>query len=250
MNSVFNRPGIYSCAVDCFLDLHKFGYDNSSWPLYVSNIHSQPGRLNCKDCRCLSHEPFNTSVVNSKFLFIEFSPEIRESVIMYDKIKVGNSFYTLKALVRCSGAHFTCSVQITGKWLYFDDLRPTVREFASKDSLKQCIPGGWFFAVFELINESGCVDEIAASVEESKNMLENRRIFAKNDGARNQSVADDSDESKKESKIQHTISTKDCEEISANNYGRKRSKPAPQQKNGNKSKKKTKFERKKSKFSF
>ena len=74
-------------------ELSKLGYDTISWPLYVSEIHTQPGRLKCKDCGCLAKEPLITSVVNSKFLFIEFSPEIRESILVYDKIKVGNTFY-------------------------------------------------------------------------------------------------------------------------------------------------------------
>ena len=134
-------------------ELSKLGYDTSSWPLYVSEVHTQPGRLNCKDCGCLAKEPMVSSVVNSKFLFIEFSPEIRESVFLYDKIIVGNSFYTLKASVRCSQAHFTCAIQNSGKWLYFDDFKRLVREFKSLDFVQMQFPGGWFFAVFELINE-------------------------------------------------------------------------------------------------
>lgn len=88
------------------------------------------------------------SVVNSKFLFIKFSPEIRESVIMYDKIEVGNSFYSLRALVRCYQAHFTCAIYNKGKWLYVDDLKQTVSEFASLELMQKRYPFGWFFAIF------------------------------------------------------------------------------------------------------
>jgi len=31
--------------------LKKFGFDVCSWPLYVANVHTQPGRLICKDCK-------------------------------------------------------------------------------------------------------------------------------------------------------------------------------------------------------
>lgn len=80
---------------------------------------------------------------------------------MYDKIKVGNSFYTPKALARRFGAHFTCGIRSRGtNWLYFDDLGETVREFASMDLLKQCFQGRWFFAIFELTNENACIKEV------------------------------------------------------------------------------------------
>ena len=33
--------------------LEKFRYDKISWPLYVSSIHTQPGKLRCGNCRSL-----------------------------------------------------------------------------------------------------------------------------------------------------------------------------------------------------
>ena len=77
MNSVFVNPGIYSCAVDAFLEifdslcssclnfvaaalnssihltvvtaygLNQLGLDNNIWPLFVTEMHTNPGRLNC-----------------------------------------------------------------------------------------------------------------------------------------------------------------------------------------------------------
>ena len=44
--------------------LKKLGYNQISWPLYVSNIHFQPGKLRCGDCRSLTNEPLTISVVN------------------------------------------------------------------------------------------------------------------------------------------------------------------------------------------
>ena len=85
-----------------------------------------------------------TSVVNSKFLFIEFAPEALAGLIMYDKIEVGNCWYHLKSLVRCYQSHFTCGIVNDQKWLYFDDLLQTVREFPSLEAMQRHIPGGWF----------------------------------------------------------------------------------------------------------
>ena len=70
--------------------LKKLGYNQISWPLYVSNIHFQPGKLRCGDCRSVTNEPLTISVVNSKFLFIEFSPEAMTGLIMYERLNVGN----------------------------------------------------------------------------------------------------------------------------------------------------------------
>ena len=58
----------------------------------------------------LTKEPMATSVVNFRLLFIEFSPETITGLVMYDKIEVGKSWYTLKGLVRCQQSHFTCAI--------------------------------------------------------------------------------------------------------------------------------------------
>ena len=144
--------------------LEKFRYDKISWPLYVSSIHTEPGKLRCGNCRSLTDEPLATSVVNSKFLFIEFAPEALAGLIMYDKIEVGNCWYNLKSLVRCYQSHFTCGIVSDQKWLYFDDLLQTVREFPSLEAMQRDIPGGWFFAVFELNGHSSSTNRIEMPV--------------------------------------------------------------------------------------
>ena len=47
------------------------------------------------------------------------------------------------------------------KWLYFDDLLQTVREFPSLEAMQRHILGGWFFAVFEC---SSCTNRIEMPV--------------------------------------------------------------------------------------
>jgi len=112
----------------------------------------------------LTDEPLQTSVVNSKFLFIEFAPEALAGLIMYDKIEVGNCWYNLKSLVRFYQSHFTCGIVSDQKWLYFDDLLQTVREFPSLEAMQRHIPGGWFFAVFELNGHSSSTNRIEMPV--------------------------------------------------------------------------------------
>ena len=111
-----------------------------------------------------------TSVVNSKFLFIEFAPEALAGLIMYDKIEVGNCWYHLKSLVRCYQSHFTCGIVNDQKWLYFDDLLQTVREFPSLEAMQRHIPGGWFFAVFELNGHSSSTNKIEMPVSQDYEM--------------------------------------------------------------------------------
>ena len=144
--------------------LETFRYDNISWPLYVLSIHTQPGKLRCGNCRSLTDKPLATPVVNSTFHSIEFAHEALAGLIMYEKIEVGNCWCNLKSLVRCYQSHFTCGIVNDQKWLYFDDLLQTVREFPSLEAMQRHIPGGWFFAVFELNGHSSCTNRIEMPV--------------------------------------------------------------------------------------
>ena len=104
--------------------LTNAGYDVSSWPLYVSNIYNKPEKLKCNACGNLSSvtdKPVTQSFHNSKFVLIEFSPEIMRyiSTCIYANIQVRNTPYSLKGLVRSFQSHFTCHIE--NKWVYFDD---------------------------------------------------------------------------------------------------------------------------------
>ena len=59
----------------------------NSWSQFVSAIRSQPGKLKCPDCKTPMCEPVLTSVAHSKFVFIQFSPELM-NVIKYENISV------------------------------------------------------------------------------------------------------------------------------------------------------------------
>ena len=50
--------------------LNQLGFDNSMWPLFVTEMHTNPGRLNCANCDTQTTEPVLRNVLNSRFLFI------------------------------------------------------------------------------------------------------------------------------------------------------------------------------------
>ena len=52
--------------------LNQLGFDNNMWPLFVTEMHTNPGRLNCANCDTQNTEPVLRNVLNSRFLFIEF----------------------------------------------------------------------------------------------------------------------------------------------------------------------------------
>ena len=118
-------------------------------------MHLQPGNLKCSDCGSPTSDPSVKSTINSKFLFIEFSSEMMERLIMYDRIKVGGCWYSLKGMARSCNNHFTCAIHNqANRWQYSDDLCKTVLEFPDISSLNRHFPNGWFFTVFEFSNES------------------------------------------------------------------------------------------------
>ena len=74
--------------------LQKCGLNYNSWPQFVSAIQTQPGKLNCPDCETQAMcEPVLTSVAHSKFVFIEFSPELMNVIKLYEHINVGQTDY-------------------------------------------------------------------------------------------------------------------------------------------------------------
>ena len=130
--------------------LQKSGLDDISWPLYVSSIQTQPGKLSCPNCEKPTCEPVMTSVAHSQFLFIEFSPELMNGIHLYEIINVGKTEYQLKGMVRSYNRHFTCAVLIEGKWNYIDDLCSGVKQCSNLISMKQQFSKGWFFTIYEI----------------------------------------------------------------------------------------------------
>ena len=61
--------------------LNQLGFDNNMWPLFVTEMHTNPGRLNCANCDTQTTEPVLRNVLNSRFLFIEFPPTLMKDII-------------------------------------------------------------------------------------------------------------------------------------------------------------------------
>ena len=49
--------------------LNQLGLDNNMWPIFVTQMHTNPGRLNYTNCDTQTSEPVLRNVLNSCFLF-------------------------------------------------------------------------------------------------------------------------------------------------------------------------------------
>ena len=56
--------------------LQKCELNYNSWPQFVSAIQTQLGNLNCLGCETFTGEAVLTCIADSKFVLIEFSPEL------------------------------------------------------------------------------------------------------------------------------------------------------------------------------
>ena len=98
--------------------LQKCELNYNSWPQFVSAIQTQPGKLNCPDCETPTCESILTSVAHSKFVLIEFCPELMNVIKLYENIIVAQTEYKLKGMVRLYNKQ--CAVLIQEKWTYID----------------------------------------------------------------------------------------------------------------------------------
>ena len=91
--------------------LNQLGLDNNMWPIFVTQMHTNPGRLNCTNCDTQTSEPVLRNVLNSRFLFIEFSPALMNDINVFEDIEISGAQYKLRGVVRCHNNHFTCAVK-------------------------------------------------------------------------------------------------------------------------------------------
>ena len=88
--------------------LNQLGLDKNMWPLYVTDVHTNPGRLKCMSCNSPTTQPVLKNVSNSKFLFIEFPPGLKKDINVFELIVISGAQYKLRGVVRCNNNHFTC----------------------------------------------------------------------------------------------------------------------------------------------
>ena len=89
------------------------------------------------ECDIVTGERVLTSVSHSKFLFIEFTPNLMTDLSMFETIDIGRAQYKMKGLVHCCNNHFTCALELIGKWTYFGQLCCNVGEFLSLTLLQR-----------------------------------------------------------------------------------------------------------------
>ena len=68
--------------------LNQLGFDNNMWPLFVTEMHTNPGSLNCANCDTQTTEPVLRKVLNSRFLFIEFPPALMKDINVFEEILI------------------------------------------------------------------------------------------------------------------------------------------------------------------
>jgi len=100
----------------------QLGLDKNMWPQYVTDVHTNPGWLNCVTCNTCTTQPVLNNVSKSKFLFIEFPPGLMKDINVSELIEITGAQYKLRGVVPCNNNHFTCTVENHSKWTYFDDL--------------------------------------------------------------------------------------------------------------------------------
>lgn len=81
-----------------------------------------------------------------RFLMTELSHDCIIIQFPLNMAVLGN-FYSLKAVIRCIGHHFTVAINSGTSWLYYDDLCATVKEFCDFQELLRAFRNGWFFAI-------------------------------------------------------------------------------------------------------
>ena len=73
--------------------LNQLGFDNNMWPLFVTEMHTNAGRLNCANCDTQTTEPVLRNVLNSRFLFIEFPPALMKDINVFEEILIRGAQY-------------------------------------------------------------------------------------------------------------------------------------------------------------
>ena len=88
-------------------------------------------------------------VTMPRFLMTELSHDCINIIQFPLNMDVLGNFYSLKAVIRCIGHHFTVAINSGTSWLYYDDLCATVKEYCDFQELLREFCNGWFFAIYE-----------------------------------------------------------------------------------------------------
>ena len=98
LSSVTLNSSILLTVVTAY-GLNQLGLDNNMWPIFVTQMHTNPGRLNCTNCDTQTSERVLRNVLNSRFLFIEFSPALMKDINVFEDIEISGAQYKLRGVV-------------------------------------------------------------------------------------------------------------------------------------------------------
>ena len=120
--------------------------DFNCWPQVLSP-NDNDVNIQCGECETLVNANF-TNLQASKFRFVEFDSNITSACRFLNEIYVKGKKYSLQAMVRHSGAHFTCCIAThDSNWLFLDDMSPFTVVISSLAEIYFHYLTGWFFTV-------------------------------------------------------------------------------------------------------
>ena len=125
----------------------------NQFPHLIQHPETWPDCLNIPyEFRCsYCDRPIDGNLMNTNhpvLKFVEFSPELTGRTKFKMQLRIDNTQYILKAMVRHNSAHFTCAVLRGGTWYFIDDMVEQLYAFQTLDDLYLRYPATWFFAVY------------------------------------------------------------------------------------------------------
>ena len=97
--------------------------DFNCWPQVLSP-NDNDVNIQCGECETLVNANL-TNLQALKFRFVEFDSYITSVCRFLNEICVKGKKYSLQAVVKHSGAHFTCYIDThDNNWLFLDDMSP------------------------------------------------------------------------------------------------------------------------------
>ena len=120
--------------------------------------------VQCSSCQRSCHVR-RVDISLSDILFVEISPAVASAIQFKSQINLENTNFSIKGLVRNSGAHFTCAVEKSSStWEYFDDMSEHIIQYSSLQHMFGNKPQGCFFVVYVKDTDTHTCSDITDSI--------------------------------------------------------------------------------------
>ena len=118
-----------------------------TWPCVFENLLDE--KLFCTNCDKSIAANRSCHINMPDIMLLEIgTPTLLNVCTFFEQITVKNFSYDLRALVRNTGAHFTCAFSTQNKWIYIDDLKQDRIVYDNANDILRQQQGGWFFSVY------------------------------------------------------------------------------------------------------